>query len=57
MDLLSRVGHRGWIGGGNIAELELELIKDRGPGPCQRGGAVPDIALSRQGRQERLCLF
>jgi hypothetical protein len=57
MDLLSRVGDRGWIGGGNTAELELELIKDRASGSCRRGGAVSDVAPSRQGIQERLCLF
>jgi hypothetical protein len=57
IDLLSCVGDMGWIGGGNIAELELELIKDRCRGPCGRDGAVPDVAPSRQGIQERLCLF
>jgi hypothetical protein len=54
---LSHVEDRGWIGGGNTAELELELINDRGLGPRRRDGAVPGATLSSQGIQERLCLF
>jgi hypothetical protein len=42
--VIHRLIDRGWIGGGNIAELKLELIKDRCRGPCGRDGAVPDVA-------------
>jgi hypothetical protein len=45
---LSRVGDRSWIGWGNTAELELELIKDRGHGPA--GAVEPCSAPHRRDR-------